>query len=122
MPAPPLTVDTVMRAVQTVRDWRVFGVWLFPSSDDPDHKLDAIQQQYSSEKDRLHAIVQEWLKGYQPSWRRLILALDQAAESTLANPLRKYAEPPQGDSICCISRIWTVKGVLLIIWTTPTHH
>ena len=97
MPAPSLTVDTVMRAVQGVRDWRMFGVWLFPSGDDPDHKLDAIQQQYSSEKDCLLAIVQEWLKGYQPSWRRLILALDQAGESTLANPLRNFVEQPQGE-------------------------
>lgn len=97
MPTLSLTVDTVMRVVQGVRDWRMFGVWLFPSDDDPDHKLDAIQQQYSSEKDRLHAIVQEWLKGYQPSWRRLILALDQAGESTLANPLRKFVEQPQGE-------------------------
>ena len=59
-------------------------------------KLDKIRQQCSIDKDRLHALVEEWLKSHQPSWRKLIYSLDWIGQNALANPIRGCAEPPSG--------------------------
>ena len=43
------------------------------------------------------AVVETWLHtDPQPSWRRLILALDRAEETSVADTIRGYAEPLRG--------------------------
>jgi len=108
-----------MRAVHGVRDWKEFGRRLFFWSDinDRDARLQAIKQQHSSDGNYLHGVVEEWFKGYQPSWRRIIGALDWAKESMVADRIRGYAEPPRGEwsDNCCVT------GDLVIVScpTTP---
>ena len=80
-----------MKIVQGLRDWRRFGRWLHLPSD----KLDAINKQHNP-RNRLYAVVQEWFKGRKESWRWFIFALDKAGQSALADPIRRYAEPPPG--------------------------
>ena len=117
--APPLTVDTVVRAVQGVRDWKEFGDWLFILSgiSDRDARLQAIKQQHDSDGNYLHGVVEEWFKGHQQSWRQVIGALDCAQESVVADRIRGYAEPPPGEwsDNCCVMRD-------LVIVSCPTTH
>ena len=94
--APPLTVDTVVRALDGVRDWKEFGRMLFGIFD-WDHKLETIKQQHSSDENYLHGVVEEWFKTDQPSWRQIIFALDRIDETKLADRIRGYAEPPPGE-------------------------
>ena len=82
-PAPPLTVDNIMKAVEGVKNWKglshLFGVY---------HISDSLKD-----------AVERFLKGqglYQPSWRAIIFALDGANESGVANHIRSYGEPVQG--------------------------
>ena len=97
-----------MRAVHGVRDWKQFGEKLFFWSDirDRDARLQAIKQQHSSDGNYLHGVVEEWFKGYHPSWRQIIFALDCIDETKLADPIRGYAEPPRGEwsGNCCVTR------------------
>ena len=106
--APPLTVDTFVRAVHGVRDWKRFGRSLFNCSGIPDreHKLDTIEQQHGSDGNYLHGVVEEWFKGHQQSWRQVIYALDRTKEITVADRIRGYAEPPPGEwsDNCCVTR------------------
>ena len=106
--APPLTVDTVVRALHGVRDWKEFVKWLFFCSDisDRDAKLETIEQQHRSDGNYLHGVVEEWFKGHQQSWRQIIFALDGAKESVVADRIRGYAEPPPGEwsDNCCVTR------------------
>ena len=62
-----------------------------------EHKLETIEQQHDSDGNYLHGVVEEWFKGYQPSWRQIIFALDCIDETKLADPIRGYAEPPPGE-------------------------
>ena len=66
----------------------------------PTKQLDAIQRKYSSNEDRMTAVVQQWLQGggLSQSWRRLVWALDYAGDIKVADPIRRFAEPPQGES------------------------
>ena len=108
-----------MRAVHGVRDWRRFGERLFFWSGigDREHKLDTIEQQHNSDGNYLHGLVKEWFKGHQQSWRHVIFALDRVQERAIADPMRGYAEPPDGEwsDNCC------VMGDLLIV-SSPTPH
>jgi len=94
--APPLTVDTVLTAVQGV-NWRRLGERLLPYE-----KLDEIKQLYQSDDDRLHAVIECWMqddgRDKQPSWRRIILALDGAYQTGIADNIRHFAEPVSGKS------------------------
>ena len=116
--APPLTVDTVVRAVHGVRDWREFGKYLFICSgiSDWNRKLDTIKQQHNSDINYLHGVVKEWFSGRQPSWRQVIFALDLAEESTIADSIRGYAEPPDGEwsDNCCV-----MEDLLIVSYPTP---
>ena len=96
--APPLTVENVLKYTQEVKNWKKVGFWLLPG--DPTEQLDAIEREYSYNKDRLRAVVQQWLQGGGPtrSWRWLVQALDYAGDMKVADPIRKFAEPPQGES------------------------
>ena len=97
-----------MRAVHGVRDWKKFGKKLFAWSGISDHdaRLQAIKQQYSSDGNYLHGVVEEWFKGHQQYWRQVIFALDRAQESVVADRIRGYAEPPPGEwsDNCCVTR------------------
>ena len=97
--APPLTVENVLKHmnVQEVKDWREVGNWLLGYGST---KLKAIEKKYSSNEDRMRAVVQQWLqgRGQPPSWRRLVLALDRAGDIQAADPIRRFTEPPQGES------------------------
>ena len=55
---------------------------------------------YRSNEDRLKAVVQRWLQagGIPRSWRWLVWSLDWAGENAVADPIRGFAEPPQGES------------------------
>ena len=97
--APPLNVEHVFKHVhvQGVKNWREVGKWLLGYST----KLNAIEREYSSDEDRLRAVVQQWLEGgglTQPSWRLLVRSLDHAGDITVADPIRGFAEPPPGES------------------------
>ena len=95
--APPLNVECVLKHVQGVKDWREVGNWLLGYKST---KLNAIEREYSSNEDRLRAVVQQWLEGggHSPSWRWLVWSLDTAGDSIVADPIRGFAEPPQGES------------------------
>ena len=107
-----------MRAVHGVRDWRRFGNWLFLYSgiSDQDHKLDAIKQQHNSDGNYLHGLVKEWFSVHQPSWRHVIIALDWAKERAIADSIRGYAEPPDGEwsDNCCV-----MEDLLIVSYPTP---
>ena len=63
-------------------------------------KLDAIQRQHISNDARLKPVVEAFLLGEgncRPSWRMLIHALHWAEQSHLAEKIKAYAEPHQGE-------------------------
>jgi len=97
--APPLTVENVFKHmyVQEVRNWRTVGKWLLGYNET---KLKAIDREYSSSEDRMRAVVQQWLQGggLPPSWRWLVWVLDRAGDIQVADPIRGFTEPPQGES------------------------
>jgi len=109
--APPLTVDTVLTAVQGV-NWRTLGRRLFPPKLQGDQiiypKVDEIEQLYQSDDDHLRAVIKCWIQGggwrdEQPSWRRIIYALDVTDETRIADNIRHFAEPVSGKSCDSIS-------------------
>ena len=97
--APPLTVENVLKylPVQEVKNWREVGLELLVYDE---AKVEAIQRQYSSNEERIRAVVQQWLEGggYPPSWRWLVWALDRAGDIQVADPIRGFTEPPPGES------------------------
>ena len=95
--APPLTLSNVLAHVQDVKNWSELGWWLLSFNS---KKLNAIQRENTTDQDRLRATVELWLKGEgrPPSWRSLVYSLDCAGELTVADPIRGFAEPPQGES------------------------
>ena len=85
-PAPPLTLENVMEAVKGVKKMIELDGWLNVMAQFPDMPS-------------LRDIIERFLKGgrhYQPSWRRVIWALDGAGETLLADRIRHYAEPVHG--------------------------
>ena len=98
--APPLTVENVLKylPVQEVKNWRKVGEGLLFSWNRT--KLEAIEKKYSSNKERIRAVVQQWLQGVglSRSWRCLVRALDKAGDITVADPIRGFTEPPRGES------------------------
>ena len=95
--APPFNVEQIFKHVQGVKNWRVLGKWLLGYDES---KVDAIERKYSTDSDRLQAVVQQWLEdgGLPPSWRTLVWSLDRAGDIVVADPIRGFAEPPQGES------------------------
>ena len=97
--APPLTVENVLQylPVQQVKNWRMVGKLLLGDIDNT--KVQAIEREYSSNEDRMRAVVQQWLEGGLPRlWRWLVWALDQAGDIEVADPIRGFTEPPRGES------------------------
>ena len=82
-PAPPLTVENILKALEGVEDWVGVASWLGTNN-------------VSSS---LKEAVEEFLQGqgdFQPSWKAVIFALDGAWETPLASRIRSYGEPVQG--------------------------
>ena len=78
-----------------VKSWKWLGVWLGLES-----KLDDIIRQHDSDEARLKAVIEAFLLGegrYQPSWRRVIHALNGAGESQVAHDIESYAEAVQSE-------------------------
>ena len=76
-------------------------------------KLDEIAQQHQSDDSRLRAVIEYWLQGEgkdkEPSWRRIIWALDYATKTRhLANTIRHFAEPLSGESCDSITFLYSV--------------
>ena len=108
--APPLTVDTVLTAVQGV-NWRTLGEKLLPVEIQGTRliypKVDKIERLHQSDGDCLRAVVECWMQGEgkheEPSWRRIIWELDDANETRTADNIRIFAESVQGKSYHSIS-------------------
>ena len=94
-------MDTVLTAVQGV-NWRRLGEGLVFYS-----KVYEIEQFDQSDGDRFRAVIECWMQGdgvdEQPSWRRIIYALDRADEMRIADNIRHFAEPVSGKSCDSIS-------------------
>ena len=116
--APPLTIENILTAVQGVA-WRKLGEKLTPRDFNHESlqleypKLDEIAQQHQSDDSRLHAVIECWLQGEgldeEPSWRRIILALDGATETrAAADTIRLFAEPLPGESCDSITFLYSV--------------
>ena len=95
--APPLTVKNILTSVQGV-SWRSLGEKIIPA-----RIYDEITSQHHSDDDCLHSVVQHFLHSdgvdKEPSWRRIIWALDHANETnTASDPIRHFAEPLPGKS------------------------
>ena len=87
-----------MKAVERVRDWRKLCEDLLGLFKDK-----KIQDQHDTDEACLKAVVEKFLLGegdYQPSWRAVILTLDEANEIDLADQIRSYGEPVQGENTC----------------------
>lgn len=93
------TVENVCKAVQGV-NWASLGRILLIAAD----KYSEIEQLQSiSNEKRLQAVVECWLgegeaARQKPSWRSLIIALDNANETRVADNMRNFAEPVPGKS------------------------
>ena len=82
--------------MEGVKDWeRLGGVLGFGVLD-----TDSIKRQHVSNEACLKAVVEKFLLGegfYQPSWRRVIHSLDMKNEVQLADKIRSFGEPVQGE-------------------------
>ena len=114
--APPLTVENILTAVLGVA-WRKLGEGLIGAdyhSVPPTYlKLDEIAQQHQSDDSCLRAVIECWLQGEgvdkEPSWRRIIWALDGATETRpIANTIRHFAEPLPGELCDSITFLYSV--------------
>ena len=98
-PAPPLTLDNILNVVKNVRSWRTLGQYIYSYSSSD---LDAIQQLHASDEACLKDVIEGFLSGKgdryrQLSWRALIWSLYKANEIQLAEHVRSFAEPVQGN-------------------------
>jgi hypothetical protein len=104
-PAPPLTLDNILNVVKNARSWRALGQHIYFLYS---YKLNDIQLWHVSDEACLKAVIEGFLsgKGYynQPSWRALIWSLYKANEIQLAENIRSFAEPVQGNELCYLCR------------------
>ena len=108
-----------MTAVQGVA-WRKLGEELIRGHYNTEShqwdcpKLDEIERQHQSDDSCLRAVIEYWLQGEgrdeEPSWRRIILALDGATETraAAADSIRHYAEPLPGKPCDSITFLYSV--------------
>ena len=80
-PAPPLTVENILKALEGVKNRGGVTIWLGTYG--------------GSLKEALEHFFQGQGR-FQPSWRAVNFALDGAGETHLANHIRSYGEPVQG--------------------------
>ena len=81
-PAPPLTVENILKALEGVKKREEVADWLGTYTS-------------SSLKEAVELFLQG-RGGFQPSWRAVIFALDGAEETPVADRIRSYGEPVQG--------------------------
>ena len=87
---PPLTVDTIMEALQGVKNLWVLADYL----NTPRSKQD---KEHKTTNDQLNEMVVCWLRDSpRVSWRELICSLDWAGETVIADRIRTFAEPLRG--------------------------
>ena len=77
----------------------------------PRAKLDEIEgdQQYPTDTERRKGAIRLWLENDpSPSWRRLIVGLDEIEANETAEKIKKYAEPLEGKctKVLCNENIW----------------
>ena len=76
------------------------GMWLRV----PDHKLEEIKQQNSSQANQTRAVVKYWLSvDPTPSWRRLVVSLEWSKEHQAADKVKPCVEPLTGEH--CIATV-----------------
>ena len=83
-PAPPLTVENILKALEGVKNWGGVASCLGT---------------YGGRSSSLKEIVEKFLQGrsrFQPSWRAVIFAHDMAEKTPVASRIRSYGEPIQG--------------------------
>ena len=83
-----------MAAVKGVKDWRLLSGYL---------GVRISRDQYDSDEGHLKAALEKFLLGegdYPPTWRAVIYCLDEAGEVALANKIRHFSEPVQGECTC----------------------
>ena len=81
-PAPPLTVENIVKAVEGVKDTKELAL-----------ALNAAYMDGSNIKDVVEMFVVERGRYKQLSWRAVIITLDVTGETHVANQIRHYAEP-----------------------------
>ena len=91
-------------------------LFIYSGISDVNSKLKTIEQQHNSDGNYLHGLVKEWFKGHKPSWRQVIFALDRVQERVIADSIRGYAEPPDGEwsDNCCV-----MEDLLIVSYPTP---
>ena len=80
-----------MKALEGVKDWKGLCRWLGVQLGSSVYYVPHLSIKYDVEK---------FLQGersYQPSWRAVIVALDKANEIHVADRIRHYGEPVQGE-------------------------
>ena len=112
-PAPPLTVDNIMKAVEGVKDWTELAKWLGVYTIWPTDNSYGLKE-----------AVEQFLKGqgnFQPSWRTIIFALDGVNESGVANHIRSYGEPVQGRCTHVIYAHTSIQKYIHTCHAMPQH-
>ena len=90
-------MENILTAVQGV-PWTSLGERIIPA-----YTYHEIEQQCLSNESSLHSVIECWLQGErvdkEPSWRRIIWALDDTNETrAAADNIRHLAEPLLGKS------------------------
>ena len=96
-PAPPLTLNNVLKVVKDVRDWRPLCramLWTKPED---------IQSQHGSHEECLKAVLKRFLQSKKRSWREVIWSLYEAKEIQLAEQVKSYAEKVQGTIVVVLN-------------------
>ena len=102
--SPELSPDNVLRAMEGIEKWKELcssscGIKI---SREKLHEIET-QQQFSIVECK-KAAISFWLKhDPAPSWRRLIVGLDEIEAFEAAEKIRKYAEPLRGNVPNCIT-------------------
>ena len=104
---PALTVENILTAVQGV-PWTSLGERIIPA-----YTYHEIEQQCLSNESSLHSVIERYLQGEgrdeDPSWRRIIWALDGENETrATADTIRHFAEPLPGKSCDSITFLYSV--------------
>ena len=83
--------------MEGVTNWEHLGLLGFGMA------INSIKRQHDSDEPCLKAVVEKFLLGegrYQPSWRAVIYSLDRTDELELADKIRRFGEPVQGECTC----------------------
>ena len=86
--------------MEGVENWKDLGKWGFGVD------IDSIKRQHDSDEACLKAVIEKFLLGkgfYQPSWRAVIYSLDDLDKVQLADKIRSFSEPVQGELVYCVN-------------------